>query len=211
MKITARHISIGLMAVACMALASYVTSSTSAWAADAATQQGVEIGQQGPAFNGLEGVDGKTHSLDEYADAKLVVLVFTCNHCPVAQAYQDRLIELAEDYQGKGVQIVAINVNNMEADKLPAMKQRAEEKGFNFPYLYDPSQQIGREYGATVTPHVFVLDQDRKVAYMGAVDDSQNPDNVTQHYLRDALDALLAGQAPEMTSTKQFGCGIKYE
>lgn len=211
MKTRVQYFPIGLVAAACMALATVVTSAAVANADDAAAQQGVAIGQQGPAFNGLEGVDGKTHSLDEYADAKLVVLVFTCNHCPVAQAYQDRLIELAEDYQGKGVQVVAINVNNMEADKLPAMKERAAEKGFNFPYLYDPSQEIGREYGATVTPHVFVLDQDRKVAYMGSVDDNQNPDNVTQHYLRDALDALLAGQAPETTSTKQFGCGIKYD
>lgn len=212
MKTRVQYFPIGLMAAAaCMALATLVTSAAVANADDAAAHHGVEIGQQGPAFNGLEGVDGKTHSLDEYADAKLVVLVFTCNHCPVAQAYQDRLIELAEDYQGKGVQVVAINVNNMEADKLPAMKERAAEKGFNFPYLYDPSQEIGREYGATVTPHVFVLDQNRKVAYMGSVDDNQNPDNVTQHYLRDALDALLAGQTPETTSTKQFGCGIKYD
>jgi peroxiredoxin len=211
MKTRVQYFPIGLAAAACMAWAILVTSAAVANADDAAAQQGVAIGQQGPAFNGLEGVDGKTHSLDEYADAKLVVLVFTCNHCPVAQAYQDRLIELAEDYQGKGVQVVAINVNNIEPDKLPAMKERAAEKGFNFPYLYDPSQEIGREYGATVTPHVFVLDQDRKVAYMGSVDDNQNPDNVTQHYLRDALDALLAGQTPETTSTKQFGCGIKYD
>jgi len=206
-----RYFPIGLTAAALMAVAASFAGSITAQAADEATQQGVALGQPGPAFSGLAGVDDKTHSLDEYADAKLVVVVFTCNHCPVAQAYQDRLIELAGDYANQGVQFVAINVNNMEADKLPAMKVRAAEKGFNFPYLYDPSQQIGRAYGATVTPHVFVLDQDRNIAYMGAIDDSQNPDNVSQHYLRDALDALLVGQAPEMASTKQFGCGIQYE
>jgi peroxiredoxin len=198
------------MAVAFVAVA-VCGASPIAQAADEATNQGVAVGQAGPAWTGLQGVDDKTHSLDEYADAKLVVVVFTCNHCPVARAYEDRLLELANDYQDKGVQVVAINVNNIDADKLPAMKQRAADKGFNFPYLYDPSQQIGRDYGATVTPHAFVLDQDRNVAYMGAIDDSQNPSNVTQQHLRDAIDALLAGQTPEMASTEQFGCGIQYE
>jgi peroxiredoxin len=175
------------------------------------TVKGVAIGAPGPAFHDLEGVDGKTHSLSDYADAKLVAVVFTCNHCPVAQAYQDRLIQLTKDYQDQGVQVVAINVNNIEPDRLPKMKERAEGKGFNFPYLYDPSQQIARDYGATVTPHVFVLDGERNVAYMGAIDDSQNEDKVQQHYLRDALDALLAGQTPQTSTTQQFGCSIKYE
>lgn len=211
MKTNERILSIGLAAVACITLIAWNVNSVTALAADEAAQAAPAVGEAGPAWSGLVGVDDKSHSLDEYADAKLVVVVFTCNHCPVAQAYQDRLIELAGDYKDQGVQFVAINVNNIDADKLPAMKQRAEEKGFNFPYLYDPSQQIGHAYGATVTPHVFVLDQDRHVAYMGAIDDSQNPDNVTQQYLRDALDALLAGRTPETASTQQFGCSIKYE
>lgn len=210
MRTNERYFPIGRMAAAFMA-AAVCGASPIAQAADEATQQGVAIGQAAPAWNGLQGVDDKMHSLDEYADAKLVVVVFTCNHCPVAQAYQDRLIELAGDYKDQGIQFVAINVNNLQADKLPAMKQRAEEKGFNFPYLYDPSQEIGRAYGATVTPHVFVLDQDRHIAYMGAIDDSQNPNNVKQQYLRDALDALLAGQTPETATSQQFGCGIQYE
>jgi len=171
----------------------------------------LEIGDAAPGFQKIIGVDDNEHSLSDYADAKLIVLVFTCNHCPVAVAYEDRLVQLQEDYKDKGVQVIALNVNNIPPDRLDKMKERAEAKGFNFPYLYDSSQKLGHDYGATVTPHVFVLDQDRKIAYMGAVDDSKNPDNVKTHFLRDALDALLAGKTPPQTVTKQFGCSIKYE
>lgn len=170
-----------------------------------------EIGDQAPAFENLEGVDGEQHSLADYEDSKAVAIVFTCNHCPVAKAYEDRLIALDKDYDDEQLQLVAINVNNLEADKLPAMKERAKEKGFEFPYLYDPSQQVGRDYQARVTPHVFLLDQDRKLAYMGAIDDNQNAEKVTETYLRDAIDAVLAGETPEQTSVKPVGCGIRYE
>lgn len=169
------------------------------------------IGDPAPTFEGLTGVDDQQHSLSDYADAEAVAVVFTCNHCPVAQAYEDRLIALNSDYTGKGVQLVAINVNNIEADKLPAMKERAEEKGFKFPYLYDPSQQVGRAYGASVTPHVFLLDGDRNLAYVGPVDDSQDEENVSRQYLRDAIDAVLADNKPEVAEVKPFGCGIQYE
>lgn len=171
----------------------------------------VKVGDQAPKFQGLIGTDDKKHSLSEFKDSKLLVLVFTCNHCPVASAYEKRLIELQEAYTAKGVQVVAVNVNNIEPDRLDKMKQRAKERKFNFPYLYDASQKLGRDYGATVTPHVFVLDQKRKVAYMGAVDDKMNADQVKTPYLRNALDALLDGKKPPETVTKQFGCGIKYE
>jgi len=169
------------------------------------------VGDAAPEWTDLIGVDDQKHSLSDLADAKAVVVVFTCNHCPVAQAYQDRIIELNADYKDKGVTLVAINVNNIEPDKLPAMKERAEEKGFEFAYLYDPSQEIGRAYGATVTPHAFLLDGDRKLAYVGAIDDNMEVDKVEKHYLRDAIDAVLAGSKPEVDSTKPFGCGIKYE
>lgn len=214
------YLPIGLLAIALVAVtACSQAESTTASKTDSGvtttshpdSAKGVAIGDAGPAFHNLEGVDDKTHSLGDYKDAKLVALVFTCNHCPVAKAYQDRLIQLVKDYQDQGVQFVAINVNNIEPDRLPKMKERAAEKGFNFPYLYDPSQQIARDYGATVTPHVFVLDGQRNVAYMGAIDDSQNEAKVAQHYLRDALDALLAGQSPATATTQQFGCSIKYE
>jgi len=171
----------------------------------------VTVGDAAPDWTGLPGVDGKQHSLNDYRQAKLLVLVFTCNHCPVAKAYEDRLVELQKDYQAKGVQLIAINVNNLPADRLDKMQERAKAKGFNFPYLYDSSQASGHAYGARVTPHVFVLDAQRKIAYVGAIDDSQAVDNVKAGYLRDALDALLAGSQPAKAKTNAFGCGIKYE
>jgi peroxiredoxin len=109
------------------------------------------------------------------------------------------------------VQFVAINVSTMPADRLAAMQQRAKEKDFNFPYLYDASQKIGRDYGAAVTPHIFLLDKNRKIAYVGAIDDNLNPRKVKTHYLADALDSLLAGKKPPQETTKAFGCGIHYE
>lgn len=169
------------------------------------------IGEPAPAFEGLTGVDDQKHSLKDYADAKAIAIVFTCNSCPVAVAYEDRLIALQNDYADKGVQLVAINVNNAERDRLPAMKERAEEKGFNFPYLYDPSQKVGRDYAATVTPHIFLLDEQRRLAYVGAIDDNQDEAKVTEQYLRDAIDSVLAGNTPETATAKPFGCGIKYE
>ena len=171
----------------------------------------MKIGDAAPTFSGIIGTDDKEHALKDFASAKLVVLVFTCNHCPVAQAYQDRLLGLQKDYKAKGVQIVAVNVNNIPDDKLDKMKERAKEKKYDFPYLYDASQKIGKDYGAKVTPHVFVLDKDRKLAYMGAIDDNMDEKKVKKHLLGDALDALLAGKDPPEKVTKQFGCGIKYE
>jgi peroxiredoxin len=171
----------------------------------------LKIGDAAPEFSGIVGIDDQKHGLADYKDTKLIVLVFTCNHCPVAVAYEDRLVALQKDYKDKGVVLVAVNVNNLPADKLDKMKERAKSKGFNFPYLYDETQKIGRDYGAEVTPHVFVLDGKRKIAYIGAVDDKQNADAVKTHFLRDALDALLAGKEPPQAVTKHFGCGIKYE
>jgi peroxiredoxin len=171
----------------------------------------LEVGDAAPAFENLEGVDGEQHALADYKDAKAVAIVFTCNHCPVAKAYEDRLMALDNDYDNADLAIVAINVNNIEADKLPAMKERAEEKGFEFDYLYDPSQQVGRDYQATVTPHAFLLDSERKLVYKGAIDDSKDEAKVSETYLRDAIDAVLAGETPEQTSVKPIGCGIQYE
>jgi peroxiredoxin len=171
----------------------------------------LKIGDAAPVFADLLAIDGQKHKLDDYKNAKIVVVVFTCNHCPVATAYEDRLIALQKDYQAKGVQLVAVNVNNIEADRLDKMKERAAAKKFNFPYLYDATQKIGRDYGAKVTPHVFVLDKNRKIAYLGAVDDTQDATKVKNRFLREAIDALLAGKKPPQEVTKQFGCGIQYE
>jgi peroxiredoxin len=170
----------------------------------------LSIGEKAPSFSAVPGIDDKKHSLREYKDAKAVVVIFTCNHCPVAVAYEDRLVALQKEFKKQGVQFVAICSNAEDEDTLPELKTRAESKKFNFPYLHDDGQKVGREYGAAVTPHVFVLDRDRKIAYMGAVDDNMDADKVTKHYLSDALKAVLAGKAPETTETRQFGCGIQY-
>jgi len=169
----------------------------------------LDIGAEAPDFSGI-GVDGKEYSLASFKDAKAVVVVFTCNHCPVAIAYEDRLIALQKDYKKKDVQVVAISVNDVDADRLPAMKERAKEKGFNFPYIYDESQESGRAYGATCTPHVFLLCPERKIVYQGAIDDNNNPKKVEKHYLRDAIDAVLAGEEVPEKVTKQRGCSIKW-
>jgi peroxiredoxin len=171
-----------------------------------------EIGATAPAWENLTGTDDKQHSLQDLEDAKAVAVIFTCNSCPVAVAYEDRIVQLANDYKDKGVEVVAINVNKDESNALPAMKERAEEKGFTFAYLFDPTQQIARDYGATVTPHAFVLNEARKVVYAGAIDDNQNdPAAVKEQHLRKAIDATLAGQEPEVASVRPVGCGIKYE
>jgi peroxiredoxin len=174
----------------------------------------VSIGDPAPSFSDLPGVNGKNHSLADYKDKDVVVLVVTCNHCPVAVAYEDRIIELTKKYASdpsSKVAVVAINVNNIPADKLDKMKERAKSKGFNFPYLYDESQKIGRSLGATVTPEIFVLNKERKIVYMGALDDSQNAARVSHKYVEDAIDATLKGEAVKTSETRGRGCSIKYE
>lgn len=166
----------------------------------------LEIGAKAPEFKGLPGVDGKEYSLDAMKDAKAIVVCFTCNQCPVAVAYEDRFVEFQKKYADKGVKFVAINANKASED-LAVMKTRAEEKGFNFPYIYDASGKSATEYGAKVTPHIFVLDAERKVAYVGAFDDSQTKPSKT--YVADAVDAILAGKKVEVTNTKAVGCGIR--
>jgi peroxiredoxin len=162
----------------------------------------VRTGEAGPNFK-AKGIDGKEYSLAK--DAKVTVLCFTCNVCPVAVAYEDRFIEFAKKYKDKSVNFIAINVNSTE-DRA-AMKQRAEEKGFPFPYAYDESGDSARAYGARVTPHLFVLDGQGKVVYQGAFDDKQA--EPTKHYVVDAVEAVLAGKKPPVAETTAFGCGIR--
>jgi peroxiredoxin len=179
---------------------------------EAAPHEAFKVGDVAPKFADLTGVDDKKHSLDDYKDAKVVAVVFTCNKCPVAKAYEGRIEAYQKDYADKGVQVVAINVNNAEEDKLPAMKTRATEAGFTFPYLYDPTQKVAHDYGAEVTPHVFLLDGKRQLAYVGPVDDNPTDEaGVKKKLLRDATDAVLAGKAPEVTEETPVGCEIQYE
>jgi peroxiredoxin len=171
----------------------------------------ISIGDAAPDFSKLEGVDGKSHSLADFKDKDVLVIAITCNHCPVAVAYEDRLVEFAKKHAGSSSKVVflAVCVNTIDEDKLPKMKERAKEKGFTFPYLSDPSQKIGRELGASVTPEFFVFNKDRKLVYMGSFDDKQR--EPTTNYVEDAVKSVLDGKKVEKAETRPFGCGVLYE
>ncbi len=165
----------------------------------------LDIGDRAPNFT-AKGIDGKSYSLKSIAqDADVVVVCFTCNQCPVAVGYEDRFIEFNKKYKDQKVAFIALNCNN-RTEGLEAMKQRSEEKGFNFVYAFDESGSAAKEFGARVTPELFVI-KDGKVAYHGSYDDSQR--NPTKTYLVSAVDSLLAGKTPDVAKTKAFGCGIK--
>jgi peroxiredoxin len=170
----------------------------------------VDVGQPAPKFVGLIGIDGKSHSLDDYKSAKVIVIAFTCNHCPVAQMYEDRFIRFANVQKKRGVVFVAISSSLLPPDSLDKMRERATQKGFDFPYLSDPTQEIGKAYGATVTPQLFVLDRERNIAYMGKFDDDIEPEKVQRSYVREAVHALLNGKRPDPSETRATGCGIEY-
>jgi peroxiredoxin len=174
----------------------------------------VSVGEKAPTFSGIPATNksGEDTSLT-LSDVKedVVVLVFLGNHCPVVQAYEDRIIDFTNDYKGKSVKVVGVSVNDLDSDRLTAIKNYMKEKGSNYVYGYDESQQIGKAYGATNTPQFFVLDKDRVIRYMGAMDDSMNEAKVEKTYLRDAVDALLKGDSPEVSETQPKGCGVKYK
>jgi peroxiredoxin len=172
----------------------------------------LNIGDKAPAWTDLEGVDGRRHSLADLADKDVVVVVFTCNSCPVATDYEDRIIAFSKKYAGPAgkVGLVAINVNRIPEDRLEKMKERAASKGFDFPYLYDESQAIGKAFGAAFTPEFFVLDRHRKVVYMGGMDDSSNVAMVKANYLNPAVEAALAGRPAEVAERPAIGCRVRY-
>jgi peroxiredoxin len=173
----------------------------------------IDIGAKAPAFS-LKGTDGAMHSLADYAGKKAVVVCVTCNHCPTAIACEDRLIALQRDYAGKGVQVIAINGNETDGhptDSFDHMVTRAKEKGFNFPYLRDDSQDTVRAYGAVRTPEVFLFGPDRTLLYHGRIDD--NPDDATKvkrQDLREAIDEVLAGKPVTLAKTQSVGCSVKW-
>ena len=171
----------------------------------------LSIGDSAPEWSQLVGVDDKKHSLSDLKDKAVVVVAFTCNSCPYSVDAENRMIALQSSYQDKGVAVVAINVNKVSADRLPAMKTRAQEKNFTFPYLHDPSQQIARKYGAIYTPEFYVLDQQRRVVYMGSMDDSPDGRNVGMRYVELAIQAALAGNKPQIAETIPIGCRVRYE
>lgn len=175
-------------------------------------QSGFNVGDKASDFN-LKGVDDEMHSLAGIDNANGYIVTFTCNHCPFAVMYEDRLIALQNEFGPKGYQVVAINPNDPDVnpeDSFDNMKIRAQEKGFNFPYLFDDGQTVYPKYGATKTPHVFLLDEEFTVKYIGAIDDNpRNPDAVEVRYLANAINALEMDQEPDPSFTKAIGCSIK--
>jgi peroxiredoxin len=170
------------------------------------------LGAEAPQFD-LPGVDGQSHSLDSYADANVLVLVQSCNHCPYVQAWEGRLSAIASDYADRGVRVVAVNSNDVVShpeDSFEEMQKRSREQGFTFEYLYDEPQTVAQTLGAERTPEVFVYDRDRQLRYHGAIDDNRDETGVSQQYLRDALDALLAGSDPAVAETPAVGCTVKW-
>jgi thiol-disulfide isomerase/thioredoxin len=180
------------------------------------------IGAKAPEFS-LPGVDGKTYTLKDFSGSKLLLIVFTCNHCPTAQAYEERLKQLVIDYKGKGVAVVAISPNDALSvrldemgytdvgDSFEEMKIRAKDKAFNFPYLFDgENSQLSMKYGPQATPHVFIFDETRSLRYSGRIDDGEKPGTAKTHDTRNALNDLLAGKAVSVEKTKTFGCSIKW-
>jgi len=174
---------------------------------------GLKIGDSAPKFSGLETTDGKSVSLDDFKNKDVLVVAITCNHCPVAIAYEDRIVEFVKKNAGKDSKVgfVAVNVNNGDLDKMPKMKSRAKEKGFNFTYAYDPTQKIAKDLGASVTPEFFVFDKGRHLVYHGAMDDSMKAENVKKHYLDDAVATVLKGETPKTETTTPKGCNIQWE
>jgi peroxiredoxin len=183
----------------------------------------LEIGQAAPDFQ-LPGVDGRTYSLADFKDAKLLTVIFTTNHCPTAQAYEERIKKLVNDFGSRGVAFVAISPNDPLAvrldelgwsdlnDSFEEMKLRADEKQFNFPYLYDgETQETSKAYGPKVTPHIFIFDEARKLRYVGRIDENERrPDQVTSPDARRAIEALLAGAPVPVEQTRTFGCSVKW-
>jgi thiol-disulfide isomerase/thioredoxin len=180
------------------------------------------IGAKAPDFD-LPGVDGRSHKLSDFAKSKVLVIVFTANHCPTAQAYEERIATLASDYASRGLALVAISPNDPRAvrldelgftdlgDSFEDMKQRAKDRNIRYPYLYDgDTEAVSRQYGPVATPHAFVFDEERKLRFQGRIDNGENPAKITVSDTRNAIEALLAGKPVPVETTKVFGCSIKW-
>jgi thiol-disulfide isomerase/thioredoxin len=218
-----------LLSATLFAISLSFLGSAAAWSQDAAPPPAepsappiLKIGSPAPSFT-LPGVDGKMHSLRDYASSKVLVVIFSCDHCPVAQMYEKRIKQLASDYKGRGVAVVVIMGNDPKAeridelaysdlgDTLAEMKIRAKYRHFNYPYLYDgATQSVTLKYGPTATPHVFVFDEKRILRYEGRIDSNPREELATKHEARDAIDALLAGQPVQVTDTPTPGCSTKW-
>jgi peroxiredoxin len=174
----------------------------------------LKIGSKAPDFN-LLGVDKKYYSLDSFNDKEVLVIIFSCNHCPYVQAYEQRIISIQKDFADQGVQIIAINPNddvNYPEDSFEEMIKRSNERKYNFPYLRDESQEVAKAYGATHTPEIFLFDKERKLRYHGKIDDNwKEPEKVKYQYLRDAINEVLQGKEVSIPETFSIGCTIKWK
>ncbi|WP_018617238.1 redoxin family protein [Segetibacter koreensis] len=183
----------------------------------------LEIGAQAPDFK-LKGIDGKMYSLSSFKNSNILAIAFTCNHCPTAQAYEDRIIQLSKDYSKKGMALIAVMPNDPKSvqlselgyadlgDSFEEMKLRAKRKNFNFPYLFDgETEAMSKEYGPVATPHIFIFDKERKLRYQGRIDDVEKPPGTPKNLdAKNAIEALLANKEVLVKTTKVFGCSIKW-
>jgi peroxiredoxin len=170
------------------------------------------LGSPAPDFD-LPGVDNRRYTLLAFTDRPVLVVIFSCNHCPYVKDYETRMVSIQRDYASKGVQLVAINSNDDKAypeDSFTEMAKRAKERGFNFPYLRDETQKVVEAYGGVCTPHVFAFDSKRLLRYRGRIDDSRDPSKVAHPDLRNALDDMVAGGSVRVPDTRPFGCSIKW-
>jgi thiol-disulfide isomerase/thioredoxin len=206
----------------CMTLTAAIAIALGAASAAAYQPETLEIASPAPNFN-LEGVDGQRHELSDYSDAKVLAVVFTCNHCPTAQAYEPRLKQLRKDYSKKQLALVAISPNDPKALRIPELRYsdmndsleemtiRARQHNFNFPYLYNGDKQdAAKAYGAVATPHAFIFGPERRLRYEGAIDDHENPAKTETHYARNAIDAILNGADVPKQRSNVFGCSTKW-
>ena len=173
----------------------------------------MKLGDPAPLFD-LPGVDGRQHRIHDFKNSPMLLVIFSCNHCPYAQAWEGRIISLAREYAPKGLATVVINSNETEhypADGFEQMVERAKQKGYTFPYLRDETQMVAKDYGALVTPHAFLFSKDRKLVFQGKIDDNwDNPSKVKRQFLRDAIEATLKGTPVATPMTPVLGCSVKW-
>ncbi len=201
--------------VSAIAIATVTVAAAASWAGE--STGGLALGSKVPAAvakTKMKNVDGKTLSIADVTGKSGTLVVFTCNHCPFAKAWEERIVELGNTYAGKGIGVVLVNANDptMHAeDGLEGMQERAKARGMKFPYVVDGTSAVARAFGASVTPEAFLFDKAGKLAYHGTIDDNrQDPGKVSARYLKDALDAVVAGKAPAVPETKGLGCSIKF-
>ncbi|MCC7419478.1 MAG: thioredoxin family protein [Planctomycetaceae bacterium] len=197
-------------------VASIAVGVSAALAADSKFNRKLNVGSKAPSWKGLPGVDNKSHALADHKDARAVVVFFTSNHCPTSAQYESRVRRLIADFRDRKLAVIAINPGTEASETLEKMTRRARDRKYDFAYVRDHEQQTAKEYGAVCTPHYFLLgpaddDGTRRIAYMGAFDDSMDVDRVENHYLRDAVEAVLSGKTVEVPESRPFGCPIDFE